>query len=475
MPNRPREWLLTACRWLVHAAGWIVPRPSRSEWRAKWDASLWNWWTLFERGELTGRSHARLVRFCWESVFDAFWLRLSREHVRSSLRGPGFLLATAAVVLIATAVLTRGFSGTRALFEPLPLADSGSLVSIRYSGAAGDSSGVPAQFVPLWRAKSELLSGVAGFRHPRRSSHAWVTTDFFSLLGTSAAAGRTFRPGDADVAVLSGETWRTVYNADPEIIGKSITLGGRQYTVVGALPDSFWALSNRIEVWIPLVLDPQPASGVPPLIGSVGRVKPGVSETKLRRELFEIARTANRLLPRPPEVARFTAVPQRALFAYLLGIAFALTVGAVMVASGRWSAARHGWRYWSFFALKTLSAVLIPSLLWIELGAVISTRTPDSGFGVLLRVLFPLVFMLGCACALWWSFTDQRRRCPVCLQRLAMPVSIGSWASMFEPATTELLCEAGHGSMCVPEAQTDEPDRWTALDSSWRDLFSGKP
>jgi len=36
------------------------------------------------------------------------------------------------------------------------------------------------------------------------------------------------------------------------------------------------------------------------------------------------------------------------------------------------------------------------------------------------------------------------------------------------------LCEAGHGSLCIPDAETGEPDRWTALDSSWQELFSGK-
>jgi len=53
-----------------------------------------------------------------------------------------------------------------------------------------------------------------------------------------------------------------------------------------------------------------------------------------------------------------------------------------------------------------------------------------------------------------------------------MPVMIGSWASVFEPVTTELLCEEGHGSLCVPE--TGQPDRWTPLDASWRELFDSK-
>jgi hypothetical protein len=56
-----------------------------------------------------------------------------------------------------------------------------------------------------------------------------------------------------------------------------------------------------------------------------------------------------------------------------------------------------------------------------------------------------------------------------------MPVTIGSWSSpLLDPVSTELLCEQGHGSLCVPETQSSasEPDRWTALDDSWRELFT---
>ena len=48
---------------------------------------------------------------------------------------------------------------------------------------------------------------------------------------------------------------------------------------------------------------------------------------------------------------------------------------------------------------------------------------------------------------------------------------LGSWASLLEPATTESLCEMGHGSLSVSEAGTDATDRWIAMDASWRELF----
>jgi hypothetical protein len=67
-------------------------------------------------------------------------------------------------------------------------------------------------------------------------------------------------------------------------------------------------------------------------------------------------------------------------------------------------------------------------------------------------------------------FDDQRRRCPECLRRLARPVTMGSWGSMFEPVTTEFLCDEGHGALSLAESEIGEGDRWVSLDASWREL-----
>ena len=66
---------------------------------------------------------------------------------------------------------------------------------------------------------------------------------------------------------------------------------------------------------------------------------------------------------------------------------------------------------------------------------------------------------------------DHLDRCPVCLERLRMPVSLGIWSSvMMDPPGTETVCPNGHGLLYTPESdQTD--NHWTTLDSSWSDLF----
>ncbi len=157
---------------------------------------------------------------------------------------------------------------------------------------------------------------------------------------------------------------------------------------------------------------------------------------------------------------------------YSMPIATALAAGVALAAIGRRSMRPGSSRYWWFFAAKSVLVMTIASLWWIEGGALLRAHLrPDllrlMAGGLGLALLFILAFGWGVA----WSLADQRRRCPVCLRRLAMPVTFGSWASVFEPAATELLCSEGHGSLCMAEAVTGPDDQWTALDNSWRGFF----
>ena len=462
-----------ACRALIRLAGWVAPPHARSAWCAKWDSHLWNWWILFERGELTGRDSDELMRYGRDALVDAFWLRISRDSMRRAVRGPAIVLAAAGAVLLAMAAATHGFRGPRALFVPLPIEDPGSLVTIQYSGAMDEPAGVPPWLVPLWRAKSSQLSGLAGYWRNRGTPRASVTTNFFSLLGVRPVLGRTFRPNDANVAVLSGGAWKSLFGRNPRVIGRTVEVDGAPYAIVGVLPARFWAVSRNIDIWTPLKLDP-PDAGVPFLIGAVGRLKPGATGDGVRAELFDIARKANQFLPRPPQVTSFNALPTHPYGPYLYALLFALVAGALLVARALPLPSGRGVKYWSFLISKTLMVVAVPLLLWVEIDGVVLSHLPAELPRFIILVALTPAFIFICAFAVWWSFADQRARCPVCLQLLTMPVSIGSWSSVLDPATTELVCDSGHGSMAFPETDGGLRDRWTNLDPSWSELFRGK-
>jgi len=469
MPEGSRSCPPIVYRGLLRAASWLVPARVRAAWHAKWHSVLSNAWILTERGELERSVLVRCGRDCLSEVLYGW---ISKEELRREARSPRVVLAAGLLMLAVLALFSHGFAGTRALFLPLPVQDPDRLVWIRYTGTAGQMSGVPPRVLPAWRAHSSLVTGIASYWHKPYASHARVTTNFFSLLGTKAVQGRLFEPDERDVAVLTGAAGRGMFAPGTPVLGRQIKVEGRAYQVIGVLPDSFWAISPRVGIWIPLHLEPQVDPGTPVLVKAVGRLKPGAQMENVRTDLLQAAKAGNQFLPRRPEIVPFTAVTGPQLPGYLVGIAFAIGVGAVITALQQPFRIRHGWRYGRLLTVKTLLLVAIPALGWVEASTAIHKLGPADAPEIwLAATLSTIVFLPACAFALWWSFADQRRRCPQCLQLMAMPVTIGSWSSVFDPVTTEFLCESGHGSLYLPETEQGEPDRWAALDPSWRELF----
>jgi hypothetical protein len=162
------------------------------------------------------------------------------------------------------------------------------------------------------------------------------------------------------------------------------------------------------------------------------------------------------------------------LFEYFAPIAIAASVGIALLFLKRPSLQSLGLRSWSLLLFEVCSLLLIGSLIWIEGGRRLFSYLANEGFRFgLLGVFLAAAFVLSFGFATLWSLADLRRRCPVCLHRLILPVALGSWASVFDPAATELVCAQGHGSLALMEvdAEAATPDRWTELDASWQSLF----
>ena len=158
------------------------------------------------------------------------------------------------------------------------------------------------------------------------------------------------------------------------------------------------------------------------------------------------------------------AANQNKLVGNLFPVAFALAT-SLIVALGRTSLRGHGWRYFTFFLVKTASLVAITLLLWIEGGPALRGRIPNETLRVLGGGLVLALVFIGTTCwAMLWSLADQQHRCSVCLRRLVMPVRIGSCASVFEPQTIEWLCEDGHGTFYESEAETGAPHHCVGLE-----------
>ena len=114
-----------------------------------------------------------------------------------------------------------------------------------YNGATFELTG---------RGETELISGT------------YVTAGVFSTLQQRPLLGRVLlaqddKPDSSAVVVLSEELWRRLFNSNPNAVGQSIDLGGKAFTIVGVMPQSFRFRSEKDELWANYWLDPSPKRG----------------------------------------------------------------------------------------------------------------------------------------------------------------------------------------------------------------------
>ncbi len=141
------------------------------------------------------------------------------------------------------------------------------------------------------------VSGVATLgdegRAPDRFTSAYITANAFPLLGLSAPMGRLpspadDRPGGEPIVLLGSDAWRQRYDADPQILGRSVLVNGSPATVVGIIPERS-GFPSTASVWLPLGQFPdlKPDRSTRPL-NVIGRLRDGVSEAAARGEVETI-------------------------------------------------------------------------------------------------------------------------------------------------------------------------------------------
>jgi putative ABC transport system permease protein len=156
-----------------------------------------------------------------------------------------------------------------------------------------------------WREHNSTFEAMAVYREseanlatddePVRVRGARVTHDVDDVLGIRPILGRFFTeqedmPDTERVAMLGYGLWQGRYGADPEIVGRSITLEGIPHAVVGVLPQEAEFIAEA-ELWVPLAQDPEERRGSWWLNG-IGRLKPGVTVEQAREDLTRIHKNA---------------------------------------------------------------------------------------------------------------------------------------------------------------------------------------
>lgn len=273
-------------------------------------------------------------------------LRFAFRQLRKS---PGFTIIAVLTLALGIGANTAIFSVVNAvLLRPLPYPKADRIVYLNEVIQGTDTSIALPDYIDwrrdsksfehlaLSRLESRNLSGIPG-REPERISVAYVTANFFNVIGLPPHVGRTFtededRPGAPSLAVISDRLWDRAFHRDPQVVGRPMNFHGTPITVIGVMPremdsphgvDAWFAIMRRANLpgW-------QNRANHPMFFGW-GRLKDGVTVQQARDEIKAIAARLEKLYP---ATNAGTGAEVRPLLDNLLGsyrTSLALLLGAV--------------------------------------------------------------------------------------------------------------------------------------------------
>jgi predicted permease len=300
---------------------------------------------------------------------NALWLDDFRLAIRRLRKDAGPTIAAIAALSCAIGAAAATWSLISAvLLKPLPVEAPERL----YEVDTPRPPGAPARFVPghsypvleSFRASGVFEDIAAGGPQTmpvsehgeslRNREVYFAAHDFFSTLGIRPARGRTFasdedRRGAPAVAVLSDRYWRSVFNADPNVLGQTLTVSGTSATIIGILPRGFRGLrlSEAPDLYLPLQVAGdidypffkafEPLGPTALWIRIVGRLRPGQTPEVAAARLNSMdclcgrGRTHGEVGPLTLTNVNTAAVPDRASTAQFATL-FSITVGLLLLA-----------------------------------------------------------------------------------------------------------------------------------------------
>ena len=208
----------------------------------------------------------RFIETVWRDV---------RTGVRALVHSPVFTVVTVLSLALGIGANTAIFSVVNGLLlRPLPYPESEQIVDVWHTPPQQSFPGLdkfsvsPANYLD-WKAQSTSFEQTAVYTDtafslstsgdPLPLIGGVVSSDFFSVLRSNAIQGRTFtpdeeQPGHDQVVVIGHRLWQRAFGANPNIIGQTLTLNSRSFTVVGIMPAGF-EFPREAELWVPLAWD----------------------------------------------------------------------------------------------------------------------------------------------------------------------------------------------------------------------------
>ena len=193
----------------------------------------------------------------------------------------------ATVFTLVNAVLIRG----------LPFRDSGRLYMLAWEPRAGQRSSVSMPELDDLRAQSRTFAALGGFtqasfnisddvRVPEQQRGARLTANAFAILGQQPLAGRDFadgedRPGAEPVVILGHRLFKTRYNADPAIVGRTLRINGVPATIIGVMPEGMRFPTNA-DLWTPFIAADPADKRDARVLNVFGRLRSDVTQAQAR-------------------------------------------------------------------------------------------------------------------------------------------------------------------------------------------------
>lgn len=249
------------------------------------------------------------------------FIREFLQAIRSVRRRPRLFAITVIVLSLGIGMSTALFSITYGvLLKPLPFQDQNRLLVLWKADREGTSHVGELSYAEFqdWQRQASSFSAMAampttvygysvdlaGYGEAVELERTPVSAGFFDVLGVHPALGRTFmqsddRLGAQPTVVLSHALWKGKFHSDPSLLGRSISLSGQGYTVIGVMPAGF-EFPAGAQLWTPLGINRDWMNRGATFLEVIGRLRDGVS---LQSAKTEIAAIMARVAAEYPEYA----------------------------------------------------------------------------------------------------------------------------------------------------------------------------
>src|SRR5580704_5448576 len=291
-----------------------------------------------------------------------------RYGIRMLRQAPGFTLIVVLTLALGIGANTALFSVVNGvLLHPLPYPEPEQLVRLHESKPSFETGSISYPNFRDWQKENKTFSAMAisrgnsfalsGIGEAEQVNAELISSDFFSLLGVKPVVGRVFAPGEDEIgaapfAIISVSLWERKFSSSPGILGKGITLDGKDYSVVGVMPSNFNLLlrsSSRSfqpsEVYVPIGQWGNPAllnRGAGLGLHGVGRLRPGIKVEQAQADMDHVTRNLAVAYPDSDRGISAKLVPLKAevvagiqpILLVLLGaVGFVLLIACVNVAN----------------------------------------------------------------------------------------------------------------------------------------------